>query len=64
MHEQQAVPPLIRSQSTPDCPTKQPSGGRGQPVPWRVEDESLDRPGNKGHEWPAVEKDLNKTPTR
>ena len=63
-HEQQAVPPLRRSQSTPDCPPKQPSGGRGQPVPWRVEDERLDRPGNKGHKWPAVEKDLNKTPTR
>ena len=63
-HEQQVVPPLSWSQSTPDCPPKEPSGGRGQPVPWRAEDESLDCPGNKGHGWPTLEKDLNRTPTR
>ena len=30
----------------------------------RAEDESLDRPTSTGHEWPALEKDLNKTPSR
>ena len=33
-------------------------------MPRRAENESLDRPGNKGHEWPAVEKELNRTPSR
>ena len=30
----------------------------------RAEDESLDRPTSTGHEWPALEKDLTKTPSR
>ena len=41
-----------------------PQEARGQPVLWRAEDESLDRPTSTGHEWPALEKDLNKTPSR
>ena len=44
--------------------TRRRPEGRGQPVQLRAEDESLDRPTSTGHEWPALEKDLTKTPSR
>ena len=44
--------------------TRRRPEGRGQPRPRRAEDESLDGPTGTGPDWPALEKDLNKPPSR